>query len=382
MIPITGSSTTTNTVGSEFGLSSSPNSFLFEPGGTAAYLGVDSGQLGSRGLMVLTSSSSVTLHTTAPGTVLAVSPDGKTVIVSDTVDVPNQVYVYSSATSTVTATLNITGATAAAFSPDNLKAYIVAKNQLYVYSILDSLKNVQLSSGSPTFVATDVAFLPVGAFAFVAGGPPNTVTPYTTCTNAIATDGSTPQVVPTPGLPSMLRPLPNGTQVLAMDSPVIDYLNVTTAPEGCPPTMSASFGGSVNLGQGNFVPTQFIVSPDGLKAYVVMQNSGTILVYDIANRFTSAITLTGNALALSASLTPDGKFLYVGAEDVPVSATPDTSPAPLGSVHMLDTNSGVDIQQITFPQTPQPFCIGRGTPTQPPPAPVTYCYPDLIAVKP
>jgi hypothetical protein len=379
VIPITGSSSGINTVGTAVDLDGAPNSLLYEPGGTAAYLGVDSGRLGTRGLMVLTASSSaLAVHPTAPGKVLAISPDGKTVIVSDTGDSPNQVYIFNTTTSAVTTALNITGATAAAFSPDSLKAFIVAGNILYVYSALDALQTVTLASS-----ATDVAFLPVGAFALISGGPPDTVTAYTTCTDAIALapNTSAPQIVPTPGLPSMLRPLPDGTQVLAMDSSGIDYIDVNTAPVGCPPTMSSSFAGSVNLGQGPFVPTQFLISPDGLTAYILSQNSGIILVFNIANQTTSSITLSGNATALQASLTPDGRFLYVGAEDVPPPATA-TAPPALGSVHVLDTTAGSDVQQILFTESPQPFCIGGGTPTLPPPSPVGYCYPDLIAVKP
>ncbi|HEX4426351.1 MAG TPA: hypothetical protein VH079_13215 [Terriglobales bacterium] len=377
IIPITGASTGVNTLGSAGILNSPPNSFVFEPGGTAAYLGVNSGQLGTRGLMVVTGTNTLTQHTSAPGKVLAVSPAGQTVIISDTVDTPNQVYVYSAGTSTVTATLNITGATAAAFSPDNLKAFIVAGSTLYIYSALDPLQTVPLNP--PGTVANDVAFLPVGAFALIAGSSPDSVTPYTTCTGAPA-----PQVVTTPGTPSMLRPLPDGMQVLAMDPPGIDYLDVNTTSTGCPPTISNTYTGSVNLGQGTFVPKQFILSPDGRTAYIVTENSGTILVFSVANKTTSAITLTGNAIALQASLTPDGRFLYVGAEDVPPPLD-STFPAALGTVHLVDTLSGVDVQQIVFPQNeqvPQPFCLGPGNPPLPPPSPVTYCYPDIVAVKP
>jgi hypothetical protein len=116
----------------------------------------------------------------------------------------------------------------------------------------------------------------------------------------------------------------------------------------------------------------------------VTENSGTILVFSVANKTTSAITLTGNAIALQASLTPDGRFLYVGAEDVPPPLD-STFPAALGTVHLVDTLSGVDVQQIVFPQNeqvPQPFCLGPGNPPLPPPSPVTYCYPDIVAVKP
>jgi trimeric autotransporter adhesin len=382
VIPITASTAGTNTVGSAIGLPEVPNTLVYEAGGTAAYMGVDSGKLGTRGLMTLTASSNaLAQQVAAPGKVLAVSPDGKTVIVSDVVDTPNQVFIANPATNSVAATLHITGATAASFSPDNFRAYILAGNQLYVYSTIDALQTVQL--GSAGFVANDVAFLPIGAFAFISGGPPDTVTAYATCTNTIALAPHTgvPQVVPTPGNVSMLRPLPNGAQVLAMDSPTIDYIDVSTSPDSCPPAVTAAFAGSVNLGQGNFVPTQFLISPDGLTAYILTQGSGAILVFNIANRTTSAISLTGNAIALQASVTPDGRFLYVGAEDVPPPTLP-TSPPAMGSVHVLDTTAGADVQQITFPETPQPFCIGQGTPPLAPPSPVTYCYPDLIAVKP
>jgi hypothetical protein len=383
IIPINGASTGVNTIGTAGVLNSAPNSLIFDSAGTTAFLGVDSGQLGTRGLMVVTASNnSLTQQTAAPGKVLAVSPDGFTVIVSDIVDTPNQVYVFDTSTSTVAATLNITGATAAAFSPDNLKAFIVAGSTLYIYSGLDALQTVQLTPAG--LIADDVAFLPVGAFALISGNPQD-VTAYTTCTGAVAVDGAdTPQIVTTPGIPSMLRPLPDGTHVLAMDSPGIDYLNVNPTSTGCPPTISSALGGSVNLGQGGFVPTQFIISPDGLTAYILTQNSGVVLVLSIANKTTSAIALTGNATALQAALTPDGRFLYVGAEDVPPPVTPDSPPA-LGSIHVLDTVSGADVQQIIFPQlsqVPQPFCIGAGNPPLPPPSPVTYCYPDLIAVKP
>src|SRR5207302_7517981 len=60
----------------------------------------------------------------------------------------------SSSSRTVT-TFQISGATAAAFSPDNLKAYILAGNKLYVYSKLDPLQTIDLGGAG-----NDVAFHP------------------------------------------------------------------------------------------------------------------------------------------------------------------------------------------------------------------------------
>ena len=105
-----------------------------------------------------------------------------------------------------------------------------------------------------------------------------------------------------------------------------------------------------------------IVSPDGARAYVIANNKGSVLVFNVANQTSSAIPLTANAVPVQASLTPDGTLLYVGADD--------------GQVHILDTQAGGDIQQIPFPgDTTNPqggFCNG-----------VTFtCNPDLIAIKP
>ena len=94
---------------------------------------------------------------------LTVSPDGKKVIVSDTQSTPNEVFVFDTAGKT-SITLPIAGATAADYSPDSLKAYILAGSTLYVYSTLEALKTIALGAS-----ATEVSFLPEGGFA-VCGG--------------------------------------------------------------------------------------------------------------------------------------------------------------------------------------------------------------------
>jgi len=120
---------------------------------------------------------------------------------------------------------------------------------------------------------------------------------------------------------------------------------------------------SFNLGQTNFVPTQFIISSDGSTAYVVAENLASVLVFNIPNRTSSAIPpLSGNAIPLQAALTPDGTLLYIGASD--------------GTVHVVDTVTGGDIQQISFPQNPTTLQGGLCSEV------MFTCNPDLIAVKP
>jgi WD40 repeat protein len=61
---------------------------------------------------------------------------------------------------------------------------------------------------------------------------------------------------------------------------------------------------------------------------------------------------------LSASLAPDGKLLFVGADD--------------GTLHVIDTTSGIDTQQVTFPFPTNELCFGPGNPlTQVPLSQVT-----------
>ena len=356
-----------NTLGNFLTLPVTPNSMVFNLFGTKAYLGTDSGRLGTVGLAVLdASANSVGQISNLPGKVLAVSEDGVKVIVSDTspADGPNQVFVFDTTANGGT-TYQITGATAADFSPDNLKAYILAGSTLYVYSRFDALKSVSLATP-----ANDVSFLAQGGFAYLAGGDPAGVTVRRTCDNGFADS------VSLAGVPAFIRALPgpavllpgdtpSSLHMIALTPPDIDIISVNAPPNvpwsGCTPTVVDNNPPpkSFSLGQ-NFIPKQLIVSQDGSTAYVVTSNLGSILVFNIVSQTPSAITLTGNARPLAAALTPDGTLLYVGASD--------------GTVHVVDTVAGGDIQQISFPPSLCQNSAGQ-------PAAIT-CLPDLIAVKP
>ena len=348
VVPLT---TPANTQGKFLTLPATPNSMVFDRKGTNAYIGTNSGLLGSVGLAVLDAAAgTVSSFKSAPGKVLAVSPDGTKIIISDTApaDGPNRVFVFD-ATSKTAVTFQITGATAADFSPDSLKAFIAAGSTLYVYSKLDALHTIPL-----TTPASDLSFLPEGAFAYVAGGAPSSVTVYRTCDSGLA------DTIPLPAVPSFIKTLPDATKVLALTSPTLDIINVSfpVPPSGCSPAVTDSVS-TYNLGA--FVAKQLIVSQDGSTAYIVPSNLGQILVFNLSGQTFTGITLAGNASPLAASLTPDGSLLYVGASDQ--------------TLHIVDTRLGSDIQQISF--SPASLCqdsVGN-------PFPVT-CYPDLVAVKP
>ena len=363
VVPITAPA---NTVGNFTPLPATPNSLVFNGQGSTAYLGTNSGLLGTVGLALLTTSTnSVNQLVSVPGKVLAVSPDGSKVIISDTSaeDGPNHVFVLDTTTNT-SPTFQIAGATAAAFSPDSLKANNVAGSNLYIYSQVDGLRTIVLPAP-----ANDASFLSEGAFAYVAGGAPSSVTVWRTCDNGRADtidsiQGllATPTFIQTlPGAAKLLpSDSPNTFHLLALAPPDIDIISVNTTPSGCTPPVIDGPVAAFNLGQGNFVPKQLIVSQDGSTAYMIASNLSSILVFNIPAQTSSTITLVGDPIPLSATLTPDGTLLYVGAND--------------GSVHEVSTVAGGDIHQITFPQ-------GLCQNTAGLPFPIT-CNPDLIAVKP
>jgi hypothetical protein len=354
--------TTPDTVGNFLTLPATPDSLVIDRQGAKAYLGTDSGLLGTVGLAVLdTGGSTVTQFASLPGKVLAISPDGGKVVISDTsaLDAPNHVYVFDTVTNAVS-TFQITGATAADFSPDSLKAYIVAGSTLYVYSKVDGLRTIPLAAP-----ADDVSFLSEGAFAYVAGGATSSLTVWRTCDNGRA------DTISVPAVPSFIKTLPGPAKLLpadtpdayhmvAVDSPGLDIISVNTTPTGCSPAVTDGPVASFNLGQGNFVPTQLILSQDGTTAYVIASNLSSILVFNIPGQTASAISLYGGALPLRASLSSDGTLLFVGASD--------------GALHVVSTVAGGDTRQISFPQGICQNSIGQ-------PFPIT-CLPDLIAVKP
>jgi hypothetical protein len=353
----------TNAAGNSATLPSSPNSMLFAPTGKSIFLG------SSAGLIIFNpaatgSANPVSQLASAPGKVLAVSLDGDKVIVSDTLSNPNQVYVVSgfSGTGAAVATpLLIPGATAAAFSPDGLKAFITAGSTLYVYSTVQSLKTIPLAAP-----ANAVSFYANGALAYLSG--PSGVTMRNACDTAYGQAASFPS-----GTPALFQVLTDGVHALGLESPGVDVFDVvvtgptpatTSAPTQtiCPfPVMTAN-STLVNLGQGAFTPLKLIVSSDNSKAYILASNLGSVFVFDLGVNTVTALPLTGNPVPLDASLTSDGTTLYVGAND--------------GAIHVVSTVSGGDLQQITFTNNNNSnktsLCSN---------IPQT-CNPDLVAVQP
>src|SRR5256885_1034886 len=113
-------------VGNENPTPVSPNSLIFDLAGDKIIMGSDFGaQIINPGNFGSSSSAFISLGAIT-GRALATSNTGTISVFSDTLHMPNQVFVVNSANGSVSDTaLNISNPTLAAFSPDSLKAYIV-----------------------------------------------------------------------------------------------------------------------------------------------------------------------------------------------------------------------------------------------------------------
>ncbi|PYX90463.1 MAG: hypothetical protein DMG68_01765 [Acidobacteria bacterium] len=285
---------------------------MFNPAGSKIYLG------SQKGLMQIDATSatpSTGISATVTGNILAVSHDGNRVIVSDTQSAFNQVFIVDVTAAGSQVTLPISGASAAAFSPDNLKAFISSTLPcagasgacLYVYSTQAALQAIPL--GAPV---NDVAFLGNGMYGYMAQAAG--VSFFPTCD----IPGTSPvTAVPSPAIGgSSIHLLPDGLTFLTLNPPNVQEIkaSITGVPAppsailGCPLpfTLTTPFSATgflsntttastpVSLGQGNSTPIAFLVSSDGSNAYLLESGVGSVLVYNIAGQSATFIPLVGN----------------------------------------------------------------------------------------
>jgi len=393
----------TTPIGASATVPRTPNSMMFNEQGARIYFGSNQGlmflDVGATTPTVIPVSASPTpCNVSLCGKVLAISNDGNRVLVSDGNSVPHQVYIFNAASSTtapVDLVLPSGTATAAAFSPDEMKIFILTDaGVLFVFSDVDALKPVTVASS-----ATDVAFSADGSFAYVAGtpAPGNVISGFATCdAQPTFADPPTPpnfDFVTTPGIPLKIFPSPDAQHVLALDPPYIDIFSTSDTLHPLPDNQFVCDGRklippgvnidptvnfpqtvqSVNLGQGNFTPLYMRIVGNGSQAIVVADKIPAVLVVDVNQQTTTPIALANNALPRAASASTDGSQVFVAACDAFSNTVPPQCTG--GSVHIINTLSGGDIQQVPFVNinTNNSMC---NQPTGPP------CFPNLIAIKP
>jgi len=352
-----------------------PNSLLFDRAGDKVYMGSDFGAIYISPGNLNSGTPAFTSLGTVTGRILAVSPNGALGVFSDTLHTPNQVFIVntSNTSSMPVIPLNISGATAAGFSQDGLKAFIIGNggSSLYIYSSVQALQGPFALSGS----GNAVQFSPNGAFAFVAeaslNGNSANLTAFNTCDNGVA--GS----VTLPANPILMTVLPgvhidgkdsfgysilDGIHIFVLDATGISIATAVNSapPLGtltkpgilCPQTLQTFVSSNrIELGQGTIHPINFFVSADGSLIYVVASDRSSILVYDFAtSSWAGGIPLqqtgTGNVTPVSADMTVDAATIVVAGSD--------------GMLHEVTTAiGGSDQVQLPFPDLPNvlnPFC--------------------------
>ncbi len=373
-------------VGSPTFMPTNPNSLLFSPTGDRVYVGGDFGaQVLNPGNLGTTNSAFTPLGSIT-GKILTTSADGTVAVFSDTLHIPNQVYIVNAgnpSSSSVTP-LNISGASVAGFSPDGLKAFIFGFDtngnpNLYVYSAQEALQVIPLPAQT---TVSSIVFSTNAAFAYVVessnggGGPAFSV--YNTCDNQISTNPTfNPQVFPLAAAPIVFRVMPDGQHFVALESGgSIDFItaSITGIPVAplqqqpsntslCPMTVSHTVK-NFNLQQGNITPINFFASPDGSLLYVLASDRGSILVYNFVSNSVSGIQLLGNTTPRAGDISVDAGTIVVAGND--------------GALHEINTSVGGNDQlQVTFPNLPDylnPFCTFT-----PDSGPCTF---DTVLVKP
>jgi hypothetical protein len=372
--------------GNEDGLPAPLNSLMFDPPGDKAFAGSTFGAFFITPGNFSSSTNAFTALGTVTGQVLATSINGTVAAFADNVHTPNQVYIVNTASSNSLSyfPLNISGATAATFSPDGLKTFILSGTSLYVYSPLQALQGPITLAGT----GNAVAFSPNGAFAYVAqsaanGGSP-TLTAFATCSNQAVASITLPanpilmKVLPNvhlDGQDSYGNTIPDGVHVLIVDSSGIDVITSTISQPAtgtlCPQGLTFVSNDPnrmvqrIQLNVGTIQPVNFFSSADGTQLYVLSSSSSTIIVYSfISGSVVGGIELLNNATPVDADITVDGGTILVAGSD--------------GLVHEVSTaTGGSDLFQLTFPNLPDyfnPFC--SYTPTAGP------CVLTTVAAKP
>ena len=115
---------------------------------------------------------------------------------------------------------------------------------------------------------------------------------------------------------------------------------------GPAPNGSGGFSGTFTVANSSGVPASGL---GGSASGTEILNFDFVLAYNLQRQISSDITLVGSATPLSASLSPTGDLLFVGADD--------------DQVHVINTATQLDTGQVplTFPQNSS-LCVGPGSP--------------------
>ena len=364
MIPID-TSKTPPAAGTPINLPGQPNSIIFTKDGTRGFIGTSSGLA-----LLDTVAQTVTLiDGNAVGKVLAVSPNGTEIIISNAALEPSfglpfvsdpasqrLFLVNVTSTGSTTSTFILPGAFAAAFDNAGIKAYVAAQtgdgtNNIYVVSPFQSLQKLALPG-----IAIDATPLASGPLVFVATtGSPNALNAFNVCDNSLLTPAPATNNTSVQLLGSVL----NLNVIVALEATGINLetVNVTPPAAGfCPPNV-ATGNLFLDFGIGPITAHRLLVSTLGNHVVALPAGVNKVLVANLgaSGNTASVIGLPAGATEpANGDLVLDGNTLWVGV-------------AGTNTVDRIDLLAGNDNLQI-----PMSFKQSDGTPAPP----------NIIGVKP
>ena len=314
-----------------------PNSILVSPDGAIAYIGTD---LGLLRLDLGASTFSTPIASASAANLLAIAPNGQTVLASD---LAGTLYAFDIPSSSVRS-FAASNVVAADFSIDSVKALLASPSQV---SVFDNINKLVLPASASA--ATQVEFLPQSSVALISnGGNGNLIA---NCDYSSLGSPGTVGTLLSAGNTSDRWWGADGGNIYKVDvGGSFTSVPASTPPIPCKPQVTAS-STAIPLGA-SVTPKQLIAAPDNSKAFL-LANTATIYAATADSSSVTDISLVGGGNALSGGVTPDGASLFVGAST--------------NDVHRIDVANNTDAQQIS---------VGLKK------ADGTAAAPNLVAVRP
>jgi hypothetical protein len=279
-------------------------SIVFTPDGAKAYVATTGGLVS----VDTTTNVPTTLTTNAVGSILAISPDGNRLVMTNAPFEPDpthhRLFVFDATVGTLT-TFILPGAVGASFARDGSKAYIAAGTNvqnIYVYSPFITLTKLTVGGNALTTAATAS-----GPFTFVANTTGLQV--INNCDNSLATSA------PVTSTPQRVGAYLDEDIIVTVNQTGLDFdsLTIGLPPSGFCPTTVTHNNHFLDFGIGAFTARQLIVSPS-VKGHVVVLPVGInkVLGAVAAVGIEPVVLSSGATEALSGGITLDGNTVWVG----------------------------------------------------------------------
>jgi hypothetical protein len=308
LVPIATASNTTSTA---LTLPNVPNSIAADPAGTTLYLG------SAAGLMAVNLTTNTISTYSLNGTIVAVSPNGSFMLISDSV--ANSVYSFNLTNQTLQYISAGNTTSSSAYTPDSAWNEWV-NGTTFVYG----LPIVGQSTLPLGYTANALDIIAQGGLTFVTSSGSHEVDVRSTC-NAVDVQTLTANA------PTLINAIPNGTGAVAADSPNVDVISTPSLLSPSCPTTTPSTIVPFNMNAGPFTAQQMFISSDSSHVWIV-SDLPELLSFNLTNSTPSAIPYLNGATAYNGGITLDGTRVFVGTND--------------GTVHVLDTTTGTDIGTI------------------------------------